>query len=304
MLILIAGITGMVGQTLARYALDEGYEVRGLSRNPNKLDAGIGAKLESFISCPDFLDKSYLAQAVKGVDIVIAALPPVPSIIGAGQLVLLIEAEKAGVKIFHAASWNYDWTKINMGDHETYDAYISFKRLAELSCNLKPIYGFTGAILDYMLVHIKEADRPALINKDTRSVAYFGTGNEKLSFTTLDDLAKYILVAINDQEVIKKGTYYVESSHCTMPELADIYGKVRGFEVKKQCYGGKAELEAMLNNARKTIGVLEANRYIDMAYGMLFLNDKAVVDPVDGKRWADKVTPTSVEQWLRDHPEA
>jgi uncharacterized protein YbjT (DUF2867 family) len=99
MLILIAGITGMVGQTLARYALEEGYRVRGMSRNPDKLNPDIASKLESFVACPDFLDKAYLANAVKGVDVVIAALPPVPSIIGAGQLALLLEAEKAGVKV-------------------------------------------------------------------------------------------------------------------------------------------------------------------------------------------------------------
>ncbi|KAI1063817.1 hypothetical protein LB506_005429 [Fusarium annulatum] len=304
MLILIAGITGMVGQTLARYALEEGYQVRGLSRNPDKLNADIASKLESFIACPDFLDKSHLAKAVKGVDVVIAALPPVPSIIGAGQLALLLEAEKAGVKVFHAASWNFDWTKLELGDHETYDAYIAFKRLAELSCSLKPIYGFTGAILDYSLIHIKDAGRPSLVNAETRSVIYFGTGEEKMSFTTLDDLAKYTLLSINDQGVIKRGTYYVESSHCTMPELADIYSKVRGYEMKKQCFGGKAELQAMLQQARENIGAFQADKYIDLAYGMVFLNGKAAIDPVDNERWASKVTPTSMEQWLKEHPEA
>ncbi|KAF4335505.1 isoflavone reductase like [Fusarium beomiforme] len=320
MLILIAGITGMVGQALARYALQEGHQVRGLSRNPDKLDADIASKLESFVSCPDFLDTPSLAKGVQGADVVIAALPPVPSIIGAGQLALLLEAEKAGVKvnpasqdlvfmlnpfkIFHAASWNFDWTKLELGDHETYDAYIAFKRLAELSCSLKPIYGFTGAILDYMLVHIKDAGRPSMINAETRSVAYFGTGEEKMSFTTLDDLAKYTLIAIQDQDTIKKGVYYVESSHFTMPELADIYGKVRGYEIKKKCFGGTAELQAMLQRARENIGVLAANKYIDLAYGMVFLNGKAVIDPVDNKRWASKVTPTGLEQWLKEHPEA
>ncbi|KAG5768080.1 hypothetical protein H9Q69_013571 [Fusarium xylarioides] len=304
MLILIAGITGMVGQTLARYALEEGYQVRGLSRNPDKLNADVSSKLESFVACPDYLDKSHLAKAAKGVDIVIAALPPVPSIIGAGQLALLLEAEKAGVKVFHAASWNFDWTKLELGDHETYDAYIAFKRLAELSSSLKPIYGFTGAILDYSLIHIKNAGRPSLVNAETRSVVYFGTGEEKMSFTTLDDLAKYTLLAINDQDVIKRGIYYVESSHCTMPELADIYGKVRGCEIKKQCFGCKAELQAMLQQARDSIGPLHADKYIDLAYGMAFLNGKAAIDPVDNERWASKVTPTSMEQWLKEHPEA
>ncbi|EWG53576.1 hypothetical protein FVEG_11976 [Fusarium verticillioides 7600] len=304
MLILIAGITGMVGQTLARYALEEGYRVRGLSRNPDKLNPDIASKVESYVACPDFLDKVYLAKAVKGVDVVIAALPPVPTIIGAGQLALLLEAEKAGVKVFHAASWNFDWTKLELGDHETYDAYIAFKRLAELSSSLKPIYGFTGAILDYSLIHIKNAGRPSLVNAEARTVIYFGTGEEKMSFTTLDDLAKYTLLAINDQDIIKHGVYYVESSHSTMPELADIYGKARGYEIKKQCFGGKAELQVMLQQARENIGPLHADKYIDLAYGMAFLNGKAVIDPVDNERWASKVTPTSMEQWLKEHPEA
>jgi nucleoside-diphosphate-sugar epimerase len=155
-----------------------------------------------------------------------------------------------------------------------------------------------------MLVHIKQAGRPSMINTETRSVAYFGTGEEKMSFTTLDDLVKYTLVAINDPDIIKRGIYYVESSHCTMPELANIYGKVRGYEIKKQCFGGKAELQAMLQQARANINALEANKYIDLAYGMVILNGKAVIDPVDNERWASKVKPTSLEQWLKEHPEA
>lgn len=99
MLILIAGITGMVGQPLARAALAEGHSVRGLSRNADKLDVIISSKLESFISCHDYFDKEVFAKAVAGVDVVVAALPTVPSIIGAGQLALLLEAEKAGVKV-------------------------------------------------------------------------------------------------------------------------------------------------------------------------------------------------------------
>lgn len=169
---------------------------------------------------------------------------------------------------------------------------------------MKPIYGFTGAILDYSLIHIKDAGRPSLVNAETRSVVYFGTGEEKMSFTTLDDLAKYTLIAINDQDVIKRGVYYVESSHCTMPELADIYGKVRGYEMKKQCYGGKPELQAMLQQARENIGAFQADKYIDLAYGMVFLNGKAAIDPIDNERWASRVTPTSMEQWLKEHPEA
>ena len=99
MLILIAGITGMVGQPLARAALADGHSVRGLSRNPDNLPTEISSKLESFVTCRDYFDTEAYAKAVKGVDVVIAALPTVPSVVGAGQLALLLEAEKAGVKV-------------------------------------------------------------------------------------------------------------------------------------------------------------------------------------------------------------
>ena len=99
MLILIAGVTGMVGQPLARTAISEGHSVRGLSRNPDNLPTEISSKLESFVTCRDYFDTEAYEKAVKGVDVVIAALPTVPSVVGAGQLALLLEAEKAGVKV-------------------------------------------------------------------------------------------------------------------------------------------------------------------------------------------------------------
>ncbi|KAM0437892.1 hypothetical protein ACHAPT_002257 [Fusarium lateritium] len=304
MLILIAGITGMVGQSLARFALAQGHQVRGLSRNPEKLDTDIAAKLESFVACRDFFDTPSLAQAVKDVDAVISALPPVSSIIGAGQLALLLAAEQAGVKIFHAASWNLDWTKLEMGEHESYDAYIAFKRLAELSCGLKPIYGFTGVIIDYALINIKAADRPSMINTETGTLSYFGTGSEKFPFITVDDLAKYTLVAITDTDIINRGFYYVESFRYTLPEFAQVYGNVRNFEVKQQRLGSKDDLEAMLAKARQEISLLEVHKYIDLAYSRIILSGTAVSDPVDCSRWADRVTPTGFEQWLKEHPDA
>lgn len=99
MFILIAGITGMVGQELARVALTQGHQVRGLSRNSHKLDPAIASKIDKFVTCRDYFDTASFAEAVEGVDAVISALPPVASIIGAGQLALLLEADKAGVKV-------------------------------------------------------------------------------------------------------------------------------------------------------------------------------------------------------------
>ena len=169
---------------------------------------------------------------------------------------------------------------------------MSFKRLAELSSGLKPIYAFCGSILEYMFINYKKDGRRAAIDIE-----------EKMSLTSVDDLAKYTLAAVTDEEIIQRGAYYVESFRCTFPELADMYGKVRGMAIQKQCVGGQAELEGMLAQARQFMGPLQVNQYVELAYGLAILKGVAVCDPSDNKRWEGKITPIGLEQWLNEHPD-
>lgn len=206
-------------------------------------------------------------------------------------------------QVFHAASWNFDWTKLSLGDHETYDAYISFKRLAELSSDLKPIYGFCGAILEYMFINCKKDGRRPAIDAEAQTVSYCGDGEDRMSLISLEDLAKYTIAAIADVEIIERGIYYVESFRYTVPELADVYGEVRNMEIKKKSVGGQVELEGMLARARQFISPLQFNKYIDLAYGLAILKGVALIDPSDCKRWEGKVTPIGFEKWLNEHPE-
>lgn len=89
MLILIAGITGSLGQQLATVALSRGLSVRGLGRSPQNLPANLLAKLESFIQSTSYYDISALDQAMKGVDAVINAYAPDPVLDLDGGLLLL-----------------------------------------------------------------------------------------------------------------------------------------------------------------------------------------------------------------------
>jgi uncharacterized protein YbjT (DUF2867 family) len=99
MLILIYGVTGMVGQATARAALHAGHKVRGISRNPDKLDKDILNRLDSFIKMEDIYDMTALNEAVKGVDAVISAATYTPHALVDGQILLLRASERAGVKV-------------------------------------------------------------------------------------------------------------------------------------------------------------------------------------------------------------
>ncbi|KAK7414541.1 hypothetical protein QQX98_006568 [Neonectria punicea] len=102
MLVLIAGITGSLGQR--------------------------------------FDDANALDQAVKGVDGIICCYSPGPVLDLDGNLRLLRAAERAGVKVFIHSSWNNDWSKINFGEFELYDPHIAFGKQAAMTSTINP-YG-------------------------------------------------------------------------------------------------------------------------------------------------------------------
>jgi NADP-dependent 3-hydroxy acid dehydrogenase YdfG len=100
MLILVAGITGFVGIPVAKAALERGYQVRGLARNPDRLPKGLLERLESFETLTGPHDIAALERAVAGVDAVVSTISATPELIMETQVLLLKAAERAGVKVW------------------------------------------------------------------------------------------------------------------------------------------------------------------------------------------------------------
>lgn len=150
MLVLIAGVTGNLGQKLVKSLLSRGHQVRGLGRSPSKLDNDFQASLESFVQSQNHYDIPALEKACTGVDAVICAYMGSPELQLEGQLLLLRAAERADVKRFVAAAWNYDWRKMSLGQHESYDMYLSFRRMVEFTSEIRPIYIFTGVLAEVL----------------------------------------------------------------------------------------------------------------------------------------------------------
>lgn len=99
MLILIPGITGNIGQHLAREALAREHEVRGLGRSSDKLDRKIWKNIESFVQVQSYYDIAAIDRACVGIDAVVVAYSGKPELQLDGQLILLRAAERAGVKV-------------------------------------------------------------------------------------------------------------------------------------------------------------------------------------------------------------
>lgn len=99
MLILVAGISGNLGQHIARVALQNGHQVRGLGRSPDKLDTGLTEALEEFVTTSSYYDIPALDRAMEKVDAVICAYSGRPELALDGNLLLLRAAERASINV-------------------------------------------------------------------------------------------------------------------------------------------------------------------------------------------------------------
>ncbi|KAH8648872.1 hypothetical protein BGZ61DRAFT_376245 [Ilyonectria robusta] len=252
MLILVAGVTGYLGKHLAQVGLEKGHQVRGFGRSPNKLPVELLGKLESFVQCESYDDRAALDRAVTGADAVICCYTSHADAVLEAQISLLRAVERAGIKVYHAHSWNADWTKIRHGDFEHYDAYIAFRRHTELTSPVRPVYVFTGlvgefALSDLLGIAYFEDDA------DGKVLKYWGDGNAKWDFTYFEDAARFSidLVTTNRSVLAGEGGFFnVRSAEASAKNIAKAYEKRSGEKLKLQSLGGVQELEAALKNAR------------------------------------------------------
>ncbi|RDW63654.1 hypothetical protein BP6252_11199 [Coleophoma cylindrospora] len=251
MLVLITGMTGMVGRPMVEAALAKGHSARGMGRDRNKVPESTLERLESFVQCTGIYDLPALDRAVEGVDAIVNASTYAAEVVLDGQLLLLRAAERAGIKIFHAASWNFDWSKDTLGNHEGYDPFISFAN-------------------------------------QTKTMAYFGDGTKKFNFTTTKDVAAYTIEAISSPEADQGGFVRVESFRATWGDLVTEYEAARGGAVKAQLkyHGSEADVEGMLAIARKTIPAREYEKYSGLSYVLNMLRDTWDYEPIDCKRFS------------------
>ncbi len=256
MLILIAGITGNYGRILVKVGLTKGHEIRGFGRSPDKLPSTISQRLESFVSCESYGDPKALAMAVEGVDAVICAYVGHAEAVLESQLALVRAVEKAHVQIYHALSWNSNWTKLQLGDFEVYDALISFHRHVQLTCSsLKPIYVYTGVFGEFA---INTPYGIGSISKDEHGppvLSHWADGDHKHDFTFMEDAASFSidLITTNEDVCAGKGGYFqVHSAAWSAKDVARAYQDLLGQELKLKSLGSRGDLEEKIRTARAT----------------------------------------------------
>ncbi|CRK29657.1 hypothetical protein BN1723_000565 [Verticillium longisporum] len=288
MVVLIAGITGSLGQRLARTALDRGLAVRGLGRSPDKLDPTIAASLESFVQSASHEDIPALDKAVAGP----RRLP-----------LLLRAAERAGIKVFIASSWNYDWTRMKYGTFEHYDTCIAFEHHAALTSTIRPVYLFTGIFSSYMLAPFGPG--APVVGPEKIVFRYWGDDGlkKKHPWVTQDDAAAYTIdVLLHGQGVQdgQGGFFYIPSGRSTLVEIAEAYGRVSGKPYGIEKAGSLDELRQQIDESRKRFGRGRSWDYASLAAELL--TNSGIFEMADEQLYdVNKVkTATTLDDALRE----
>lgn len=260
MLILIAGISGNVGQHAARYALDSGHQVRGLGRTPSKLSTDISSRLESFVESQHYYDITALDRSCAGADAIICAYSGLPELHLDGQLLLLRAAERAGIQRFLAAGWNYDWRKIPFQSEPVYDAAIMFHAQASITSNIKPLHIFSGTLAEVFFGTDGQAgfspEWNGVWDSKTKppTMEVWGSGNEVWQFTTEKDAGAWGVEVVTAEGAEKGGFVQLCSFESSLNDLRETYSRVIGRLPQLKRMGSPQELYSRAAEDKERLG--------------------------------------------------
>jgi uncharacterized protein YbjT (DUF2867 family) len=304
MLVLVTGVTGNVGKHLIDSLTARGHQVRGAARNYDKLDASHRNKLHDFVTLATYWDVGALDRACANADAVICAYNGSPEMLVDAQLLLLRAAERAGIKRFLTATYNYDWTKMKLGEHESYDPNILFRSHVEMTSNIKPIYIFCGVLAEVLFSVPGHGDfspkNNGVWDPEKKSFEVWGTGEETWHWTTERDAADFAAAIVGRDDTPNGGFSSVCSGEHTLIELAKIYERVKGRKVTINKRGNTDELRAKALDARSKGSRQNFYEYIGWFYQLFTVDRTWVLGDLDNDKLDTKTT--SAETFLESNP--
>ena len=225
-MILIVGGTSTLGMRVARLLRDKGRSVRIMTRTPASEATEALKKLGAEVIVGDLRDPQSLAAACKGVSAVVAAAHAFPgtgtnnplTVDDAGNRSLIAQAKSAGVGHFVYVS-----ILGARADHPVDFFRIKFGIEEELRRS-----GFSHTIVRasaFMEFWAAIVGEPLLKSGKT---TIFGAGTNPVSFVSADDVAAYVLIALEDPRARNRVLEVCGPESYAMNQVAEIFETVSG----------------------------------------------------------------------------
>ncbi|MCW6511885.1 aromatic alcohol reductase [Lichenifustis flavocetrariae] len=242
MTILLAGATGALGGRIARELRLRHADVKAIVRHgttPDKV-----ARLEALgvtVVELDPDDLSQVTEACRGASCLVSALNGLRPVIIDTQGVLLRAAVAAGVPRFIPSDFSLDFTKTQPGANRNLDLRRDFHKLLDAA----PIKG--TSILNGGFMELLAGQAPFLLFKPKR-VLFFGDVDQRLDFTTMDDVAAFTAEAALDPTTPR--VLRIAGDQVSARDLAAIAGKVTGTPFKTLRAGSLGALATVIRLLR------------------------------------------------------
>jgi uncharacterized protein YbjT (DUF2867 family) len=247
---LVAGATGMLGSRIAHQLLNEPAVAEGgrlgiLIRRDAAADPAKKRTIDELVAkgaepvYGDLHDEKALAEATSGRDVVISAVQGGNDVIVDGQVNLARAAERNAVRRFVPSDFAIDLfhappaAPMFAGRREA-DRIID-------GLGLEVLHVLTGGFLDLMLA----PGNRGIVNADSRTVAWWGTGSEPFDMTTVEDTAR-LTARIALDENATAGVHMFSGAQASPVEIAAELTRVTGREFTVASQGSLDELRAAI----------------------------------------------------------
>lgn len=287
--VLLAGSTGMLGGRIAHHLLDRpDTAVRLLVRSggptdPAKKEALRGLEERGAVVVDgDVTEPASLDAATEGVDVVVSALQGGPDTIVDGQVALARAAQRNGARRILPSDFAADLFAAPPGQHPFFDwRRTADEAIAELG--IEHVHVLNGAFLDGFAA--------SLVDHEARTVTFWGTGDELIEATTVDDTARYTARAALDRG-LPSGKFGVVGERISAARVADSVERLTGHRYTRTSLGTADELRTRIADARASGAGLET--WIGDVYWLFMVTGvTAVQDPQNG-RYPD-ITPEPLD---------
>ncbi|MEJ5166808.1 MAG: NmrA family NAD(P)-binding protein [Thermoanaerobaculia bacterium] len=279
--VLLAGATGNLGGRILKELIKRKVPVIALVRKETPKEKISKLKLQGAeVLFTDFQDAKALGLSLKAVSTVISALSGLYDVIIERQANLLDASVIAGVEKFIPSDFSIDFTKFPEGQNRNLDLRRKFHILLDNA----PLFStsiFNGAFMEML-----KGQMPLILYKIGK-VLYFGNPDQKMDFTSIDNVAEFTVRAALDPKTPRY--LRISGDELSAREIAKLATEISGKKFGL-FYGGSLKMLSIFIKILKTLNPAKNKLYPawqGMQYFKNMFEGKCKLEPLDNSRYPE-----------------
>ncbi|KAM0425843.1 hypothetical protein ACHAPT_008781 [Fusarium lateritium] len=301
----LAGITGKFGRLLASKLLQNpNVRLRGYARDPSKVTPALAQSPRVKLFKGEAFDDTAIRPFVTGCDVVVCAYLGTDELMVDGQKKLIDACDESGVPRYVASDWALDYTKLRLGELFPKDPMIHVKAYIETKKTVKGVHVLIGGFMDPIFSPLFRVWDP-----ETKTLRYWGEGDEPWEATSYDNAAEFTAAAIADTSSVgikkrKSPTVFYLGDRKSIKEIAATFKEVYDMQPKLERLGSLDDLKTKMHDLRSK-NPSDVFSYMFLFFMYYWLNGQTFVGPVtDDERhpevkeetWVDFLKKRSLDE--------